>query len=198
MDLGSFIKTRKAELGLTDTDIAVAVGLSRSNVSRWQSGEITNISHKHIRPLSEILCCDPMVFIWGKDDAPESLPVTQRIPMLGNIAAGVPIYADEKYVQVGANIKCDFCLRVKGDSMIQARIHDNDIVFVRKQSDVNNGEIAVVLIGDEATLKRVYKHTNRIELRPENPAFPVLNYEGVGLEQVRILGKAVAFQADVK
>ena len=202
MDLGNFIRTRKDELGLTDADIAVAVGVSRSNVSRWQTGGIAKLAHRHIKPLSEILHCDPMIFILDEDDIEDAMPVgVQKVPMLGNIAAGMPIYADENfdsYVQVGANIRCDFCLRVKGDSMILARIHDGDIVFVRKQPDVDNGEIAVVLIGDEATLKRVYKYKNRIELRPENPAFPVLNYEGADLEQVRILGKAVAFQADVK
>jgi len=143
-----------------------------------------------------------MVFLLDNEDAGDAIPVgTQKVPMLGNVAAGMPIYADEcfdSYVQIGANIKCDFCLRVKGDSMILARIHDGDIVFVRKQPDVENGEIAVVLIDDEATLKRVYKYKNRLELRPENPAFPVLNYEGAELEQIRILGKAVAFHADVK
>ena len=211
MDLGAFIKTRKDELGLTDTDIATAVGISRSNVSRWQTGGITKIAHRHIKPLAEILRCDPMVFLsdnvvedsFAEDTgAEDTMHVgTQRVPMLGNIAAGMPIYADgnfDSYVQTGANIRCDFCLRVKGDSMILARIHDGDIVFVRKQPDVNNGEIAVVFIGDEATLKRVYKYENRLELRPENPAFPVLNFEGPELEQVRILGKAVAFHADVK
>jgi len=203
MDFGDFIKAKKDELGLTDTDIATAVGISRSNVSRWQTGGISKIAHKHIKPLAEILRCDPMIFLGAdEDDIEDAMHVgTQRVPMLGNVAAGVPIYADEdfdSYVQVGANIKCDFCLRVKGDSMILARIHDGDIVFVRKQPDVDNGEIAVVLIGDEATLKRVYKYKDRIELRPENTAFPVLNYEGPELDEIRILGKAVAFQSDVR
>lgn len=201
MDFGSFIKARKEELGLTDTDIAVAIGVSRSNVSRWQSGGITKITHKHIKPLSEILQCDPMVFVLDEHEISNRVLATQKVPMLGVIAAGAPIFASENfdsYINVGANIKCDFCLRVRGDSMILARIHDGDIVFVRKQPDVENGEIAVVLIDNEATLKRVYKYTNRLELRPENPAFPVLNYENAELDQVRILGKAVAFQADVR
>jgi len=202
MDLINFIKMRKDELGLTDTDIAEAVGISRSSVSRWQTGDIEKIAHKHIKPLAEILQCDPMVFLGGELEFEDMLPIaTKKVPLLGCVAAGLPIYADEEfesYVQVGADVKCDFCLQVKGDSMILARIYDGDIVFVRKQPDVDNGEIAVVLIDDEATLKRVYKYKNRVELRPENPAFPVLNYEGVELEQVKILGKAVAFQADVK
>ncbi len=88
------------------------------------------------------------------------LPITtQKIPFLGSVACGQPIYAEEdkeSYIVLGTNIKADFCLRAQGDSMIDARIHDGDIVYVRKQEAVDNGEVAVVLIGDEATLKRVY------------------------------------------
>ncbi len=126
---------------------------------------------------------------------------TKRFPMLGNIACGKPIYADEDYetfVEASSNINADFCLTAKGDSMINARIFDGDIVFIKSQPDVENGEIAAVIINDEATLKRVYKYQNRIELRPENPMYDVLNYEGTELEQIQILGKAVAFQSYIR
>lgn len=125
----------------------------------------------------------------------------RRIPMLGKIACGEPIYAAEEfetYIDANSSIKADFCLTAKGDSMINARIFDGDIVFIHHQPDVDNGEIAVVIIDDEATLKRVYKYENRIELRPENPTFPVINYEGEELNSIKILGKAVAFQSLVK
>lgn len=82
--------------------------------------------------------------------------------------------------------------------MINVRIFDGDIVYIRQQPDVENGEIAAVCIDDEATLKRVYKYPNRLELRPENPTFPVLNYEGSELENIRIIGKAVAFLSGVR
>jgi len=103
----------------------------------------------------------------------------------------------ESYVEAGANIRADFCLRVKGDSMINARICDGDIVFIRKQPDVNDGEIAAVLIDNEATLKRVYKKKGEIILVAENPAYKPLVYKGEELNEIRILGKAIAFQSNV-
>lgn len=101
---------------------------------------------------------------------------------------------------LGTNIKADFCLRAQGDSMIDARIHDGDIVYVRKQEAVDNGEVAVVLIGDEATLKRVYYYPDKqkLLLQPANPKYEPFIYVGDELDQIRILGKAVAFQSDVK
>ena len=126
---------------------------------------------------------------------------TKKFPMLGEIACGKPIYANEEYetfVEASENINADFCLTAKGDSMINARIFDGDIVFIREQPDVENGEIAAVLIEDEVTLKRVYKYENRLELRPENPTYKVLNYEGEELNHIRILGKAVVFQSVVR
>ncbi len=132
------------------------------------------------------------------------LPITtQKIPFLGSVACGQPIYAEEdkeSYIVLGTNIKADFCLRAQGDSMIGARIHDGDIVYVRKQEAVDNGEIAVVLIGDEATLKRVYYYPDKqkLLLQPANPKYEPFIYVGDELDQIRILGKAVAFQSDVK
>ena len=132
------------------------------------------------------------------------LPITtQKSPFLGSVACGQPIYAEEdkeSYIVLGTNIKADFCLRAQGDSMIDARIHDGDIVYVRKQEAVDNGEVAVVLIGDEATLKRVYYYPDKqkLLLQPANPKYEPFIYVGDELDQIRILGKAVAFQSDVK
>lgn len=126
---------------------------------------------------------------------------TKKFRMLGSIACGEPIYANEEYetyIEASAEINADFCLTAKGDSMINARIFDGDIVFIREQPDVENGEIAAIIIDDEATLKRVYKYKNRIELRAENPLYQPLNYEGYKLNEIKILGKAVAFQSYVK
>ena len=106
----------------------------------------------------------------------------------------------ESYVVVGTDIQADFCLKAKGDSMINARIMDGDIVFIRKQPAVENGDIAAVLIDDEVTLKRVYyyKEENMLRLYPENPAYKPFTYIGEELNRIRILGKAIAFQSDVK
>lgn len=127
----------------------------------------------------------------------------KKFPMLGTVACGEPIFADEdreSYVMAGTDIDADFCLICKGDSMINARIYENDIVFVKKQSVVNNGEIAVILIDDEATLKRFYYHKdkNMVILKYENPKYEDKIYVDEELNKIRILGKAVAFQSDIK
>ena len=117
--------------------------------------------------------------------------LNKKVPLLGNIAAGTPILADENvemYVDLDRTVSADFCLRVKGDSMINANIRENDIVFIRKQSDVDDGEIAAVLIDDEATLKRVYKMGGQVILRAENPKYEPITLNGD--KQVFILGKA--------
>ena len=111
-------------------------------------------------------------------------------------------FADEsvsgyEFVPESANV--DFCLKIKGTSMINARIYDGDIVFIRKQSDVDNGEIAVVLIdSNEAKLKRVYKVNGNVILRPENPEFPDQVYSRKEFKSVRIIGKAIFFQSGVR
>ena len=125
-----------------------------------------------------------------------------KLPMLGKVACGEPIFADEdreSYIMVGTDIGADFCLQCQGDSMINARIHDGDIVFVKKTDIVENGEIAVVIIDDEATLKRFfyYREQNLVILKPENPKYQDIILTGEQLNQVRVIGRAVAFQSDV-
>ena len=124
----------------------------------------------------------------------------KQVPMLGKIACGKPIMSDEVfsgYVQCGAQIHADFCLRAEGDSMIGARIYDGDIVFIRQQPEVENGEIAAVAIDNSVTLKRVYVSEDYIELIAENPKFKPLRIRKEDAENIKILGKAVAFQGDV-
>lgn len=128
---------------------------------------------------------------------------TKKLPILGNIACGEPVWAEQEfngYIEVEDGIKADFCLRAKGDSMIGARIFDGDIVFVKRQPTVENGEIAVVLIDNEATLKRVklYPDKQKLVLHPENPAYEPLVFVGEELNEIKILGKAVAFQSLVR
>ena len=122
----------------------------------------------------------------------------KRFPLLGEIACGQPIFAvedKESYIMADMDIHADFCLKAKGDSMINARIYNGDIVFIRETPMVDNGEIAAVIIDNEATLKRVYYYPekNKLILNPENPAFEPLIYIGEELNEIRILGKAVYF-----
>lgn len=129
------------------------------------------------------------------------LPQTKKIPLLGSIACGEPILAEENiedFIKLDKDIPADFALRCKGDSMINARIFDGDIVYIRQQPDVENGEIAAVLIDNEATLKRVYKYPHRIELRAENPTIKPFEYSDEEMNTVRILGKAVAFTSIIR
>ena len=127
---------------------------------------------------------------------------TQSLPVLGKIACGTPKFMDEDrsfYVKDGTSIKADFVLIASGDSMVNARINDGDLVFIHQQPVVENGDIAAVAIGDDATLKRIYYYQDKslMILKAENPKYEDMIYSGEELEDVRILGKAVAFQSDV-
>ena len=126
-----------------------------------------------------------------------------QIPILGKVAAGMPILAVEQaegylpYEKAGAYGE-RFALEIQGDSMINARIFDGDIVYIRQQDTVENGEIAAVLIDNEATLKRVRLFDDHIALEPENPMYKPLVYWHEEMNTVRILGKAVAFTSAVR
>lgn len=129
------------------------------------------------------------------------MPGMRKIPLIGSIACGAPILADEHiedYIDIPKHIHADFALTCKGDSMINARIFDGDIVYIRKQDTVENGEIAAVLIDDEATLKRVRLFDDHIVLEPENPHIRPFTYWGEEMNSVHIIGKAVAFTSCVK
>lgn len=129
------------------------------------------------------------------------MPEMHQIPLIGAIACGAPILAAEhieEYIDLPKHIHAQFALTCKGDSMINARIFDGDIVYIRQQNTVENGEIAAVLIDGEATLKRVRLHSDRIILEPENPLYDPLVYRNEEMNTVRILGKAVAFTSTVR
>lgn len=214
MDIKDKLKNRRKEIGLTMFEVAKKVGVSEATVSRWESGDIANMRRDKIVMLANALQVSPSFIVgWEDEEGNSNLsndvdyekyslkPITlKKFPMLGEIARGQPIYTNEDYetfIEASSDINADFCLVAKGDSMINARIFDGDVVFIKSQPDVENGEIAAVIIDDEATLKRVYKYPNRIELRPENPTHPVQDYEGEELDHIKILGKAVAFQSKI-
>ncbi len=214
--LGQRIKMRREELDISQDKLAKMLGYtSRSSIAKIENG-INQLTQPKIEDFAKALGVSPAYLMgWestptkGKDDIDifkldNILPIsTQKIPFLGSVACGEPVYADEdkeSYVELGTNLKADFCLRAHGDSMIDARIYDGDLIFVRKQEIVDNGEIAVVLIGDEATLKRVYYYPDKqkLLLQPANAKYEPFIYVGEELDQIRILGKAVAFQSDVR
>lgn len=211
MKIGRRIKQRRKELNLSADELANKIGKDRATVYRYESDQIENLPIMVIEPLAKALKTTSAYLMGWTDDTNENnqiykniLPIsTHRIPLLGKIACGKPIYADEdreSYVEAGTSIKADFCLQAQGDSMINARIHSGDIVFIRAQEMVDNGEIAAVIIEDEVTLKRVYYYPNKSKLilQAENPAYEPLVYVNEELDTIRILGKAIAFQSDVK
>ena len=129
----------------------------------------------------------------------EPMPEMDMVPLVGRIACGTPITAEqnvERIVCVPYKWRSTFTLTCKGDSM-EPRIHDGDLVAIRKQPEVENGEIAAVRIGEEATLKHVYLHENFIELRPENPAFNSIILSREDMNDVVIEGKAVGLCRDI-
>ena len=128
-------------------------------------------------------------------------PEMRKVPLIGSIACGAPILAEEHiedYVDIPKRVAADFALTCKGDSMINARIFDGDIVYIRQQDSVDNGQIAAVLIDSEATLKRVKLYEDHISLEPENPQYRPIVLWGEEMNSVRIIGKAVAFTSAIR
>lgn len=211
MEIKDILKARRTELGLTQLDVANAVGVSEATVSRWESGDIANMKRSRIASLASVLKISPSI-IMGWNGTPEirlpsdvitiiPMPTMRKVPLIGSIACGTPILAEENCegeVDVPDHIRADFALRCKGDSMINARIFDGDIVYIRQQESVEHGEIAAVIIDDEATLKRVYLYEDHISLEAENPQYRPLVYWEAEMNNVRILGRAVAFTSAIR
>lgn len=197
MTVGKRIKGRRQQLGLSVEYIAKALGKDRATVYRYESDDIENLPLSILGPLADVLQTTPAYLI-GWDNRITAYK-TKKVPMLGVTAAGEPIFVgDQKceyYIEVNENVGVDYCLKIKGDSMIDARIHDGDLVFIRQQSEVENGEIAVVLIDNEATLKRFYKNCKGIILKPENPKYQPKFYTEEDFKEIRVLGKAVMVQS---
>lgn len=204
------IKTRREELGMTKVRLAELVGYDRSMITKIEQGKV-DLTQSKISAIAKSLQTTTMKLMGDEegDDTPSNilpLPKTRKIPLLGTIACGEPILATEnvaEYVDMDTDIHADFALRCNGDSMINARIFDGDIVYIRKQNSVENGEIAAVLIDgveseSEATLKRFFRENDKIRLSAENPMYADKQYYGEEMNQVRVIGKAVAFLSTVR
>lgn len=215
MNIGEEIKRLRDEKGMTLEQLGDKCGVGKSTVRKWEKGIIKDMRRDKIEKLSMALGVSPSYFF--EIDVPELkedsdsdtkfdniFPVEiHKYPLLGEVACGEPIFMSEEresYGMSGTEIRADFCLRAKGDSMINARIMDGDIVFIRQQPEVENGEIAAVAIDDEATLKRFYRDetTGAITLVAENPAYAPMVFTAENQKNVYILGKAIAFQSDVR
>lgn len=210
MKLSDNLKEARKKAKITQVNLAKMCNVSQGTIANWESGTRTP-DPETLAKLAEILSVstDYLIGIDKPTDALELLmsqhnnikPVRlKRFPLLGEISCGKPIFADEdkeSYVMADMDIHADFCLLAKGDSMTGARIYDGDIVFIKEMPLVENGDIAAVIIDNEATLKRVYYYPDKSKLilNPENPAFEPLVYVGDELNDIRILGKAVYFMS---
>ncbi len=212
LELYTNIKKRRKELGLTQTDLALKLGYAdKSMIAKIESGKI-DLAQSKIVAFADVLKTTP-AYLMGWEDIkpiypnnliPLSKKPTKKVPLVGTIACGTPILAEQnvsEYIDMDNDIHADFALRCKGDSMINARIFDGDIVYIKIANQVENGEIAAVLIEDivsEATLKRFYKDDEKIRLCAENPTYKDMVFYHEEINTVRVLGKAVAFLSTVK
>ena len=214
MTIGKRIKDLRTSLDMTQDELAKLTGYkSRSSIQKIESGE-RDITQSTIAAFAKALKVTPSVIMgWEENNenntAPDysnikgimPLPEMRKVPLLGAIACGEPIYREEdEWISLPSDIKADFCLRCEGDSMIDARINDGDIVFIKACPEVDNGQIAAVSIDNEVTLKRVfyYPEKNRLVLYPENKAYEPFVYMNEELNDVRILGRAVMFLSGVR
>jgi repressor LexA len=206
MEMKDRIKFLRQKYNLTLEDVGNRVGVGKSTVRKWENGDIANMRRDKIAKLAEALHTTPG-YLMGWDDEsflPDNIipmPRMNQIPLVGEIACGTPIMAEQnisEYIDLPEHVHADFALRCKGDSMKGARILDGDVVYIRQQPQVDNGEIAAVLIDDEATLKRIYVSPDSIILQPENPEYAPLSYVGDKMAEVHIIGKAVAFTSAIK
>lgn len=199
---GSRIKYLRKLENVTQQQLADAIGVAKSTISMYETGQ-REPDFETLEALADYFNVEMRTFFPGGNSSSSVIPLPKDTfyPLLGDIACGKPILAEEniaEYVQFPGDMKVDFCLRCRGDSMVDARIFDGDIVFIRQQPEVENGEIAAVLIGDETTLKRVYHAGDTLTLVAANSSYAPMVYTGQQLSSVRILGKAVSFLSTVK
>ena len=203
--MDNFIKARRKELGITLEEIGNYVGVSKATVQRWETGGISNMRRDRIKKLSEILQVGTEVLLQsdGKDIQPDEKEYGfARIPVLGMVAAGVPITAQEDIIgweevpQDWVQNDTLFALKLKGDSM-EPRMAAGDIVIVRRQSDVENGEIAIVMVDGEATCKKVVKHSDALVLVSNNAKYAPMFFTIREMEEknVTVLGKVIELRA---
>lgn len=210
--LNKNIKKARLQQNMTLDDVARIVGVSRQTIQRYESGVIGNIPSDRIEKIAKALHTTPGALMgWDSDTQkqddiplPEGAfrPAFKRVPMLGYAAAGEPLEnldgQDTYYVETDSKYRVDFCITVRGDSMINAGINDGDIVFVRRQPEVENGQVACVEIErSRVCIKRFYKTDNGVMLVSENPKYAPLQFNETNCDDFRILGLAVIKQSEI-
>lgn len=199
MNASDKIKMLRKRAGLTQTELGERLGVKKNAVSKWECGRVEDIPGSKIKAMAAIFGVAPSYLI---DDDMQAIPIpkgfqplpeTSEIPIIGEIACGEPITADQNvqgYSAVPADWDANFALVCHGSSM-EPTIKDGDLVAIRRQPEVENGQIAAVRIGDEATLKRVYLYEDRLILQPENPQYPPISLIREEMNTAVIEGLAV-------
>lgn len=199
MNMGQKINQLRLQKGFTLGELGNLVGVGKSTVRKWENGMIANMKRDKILLVAEALDTSP-AYLMGWDEGYETPPKqSTTIPVLGSVPAGIPIEAiqdiiDYEEIDAATAAKGEyFALQVKGSSM-EPRICEGDIVIVRKQDDVESGEIAIVMVnGDNATIKRLLKYEDGIRLMPTNPAYEPLYFTNDEIleKPVKVIGKVI-------
>ncbi len=202
-DFRSRLACAMSEKNIKAAELSRLTGISKPRLSQYKSGIYV--------PKADAICAIARAlgvseaYLLGTSDIPEikSDGRYKVLPIVGSIACGQPVFASEEdggAVYTDADTDADFCLVAKGDSMKDARINNGDIVFIKKADAVNNGEIAAIIINDEATLKRVYYYPERgkLMLISENSSYEPMVFSGEELDHIRIIGRAVAFRSEIR
>lgn len=197
-EVGARMKARRLFLGLSLNEAGKRMGVTATTLKRWEDGYVKSIKTTKMLAIANALETTPEALFGMEEkvlpiDGVEAIPAMHQVPLVGELSSDQNIVAN-----IPKDIEADFAIRVVDDAMINARIFKDDFVFIKRQSEVDNGQIAAVLIDNKVILRRAYKYPNRLELRPENPTYPVIDLEGNDLLGIRILGKPVAFVAVIK
>ena len=206
------IRELRLSRGMSQYELAKKVGYEgRSAISKVENGG-RDISQSMIQKYADALGVTPTYLLYGDEHDTQDReahypgvyhPVMRRVPLLGKVACGKPIYSpnyDDGFALINSDVIADFALEAKGDSMSGANICEGDVVFFAEAEQVDNGQIAAVFVDNEVTLKRVYYYPeqNKLMLAAENPKYPPMVYTNEELNDIRIIGRAVAYQHIIK
>lgn len=201
--IGDRLRAAREAKGMTQEELGKACNTTKQTIFKYENGVVTNIPLDRLERMADILNVAPAYLMgWNTESIPLPDNVTpigrfNKVPLLGEIACGEPILAEQNiidYVDAPGHIRADYALVCHGDSMINAGIRDGDIVYIRQQDMVDNGQIAAVIIdNEEATLKRFHYDGNTVILSPANDTMAPRSFTGEAMNSVRVLGRAVAF-----
>ena len=209
METHEVIKQLREQRGMSQDALAEKVGYKdRSSIAKVEAG-LVDLSQSKIAAFAKALGVSPAILIGvgedsvlgSKDDLPSNLiPARFRqAPLVGEIACGTPILAEQNiidYIDVPEHIQCDFALKCRGNSMIDLGVKDGDVVYIRSQPEVQNGQVAAVIVDgaeSEATLKKFFRYDNHVMLIPANSEEAPFAFYGEEMSRVHVQGLAVGF-----